>query len=220
MLVSKARAVITTARAERKKAQETVLAIGAHPDDVEIGCGGILLNHVRRGDRVVILTLSRGEAGGPQVERVRESRNAATALGAQLRMADLPDREISEGPATISVIEDVLRDVDPTVVYTHSDRDAHQDHRAVHRASVVACRGVPNVYCYQAPSTTVEFRPALFVNVADHLERKLEILDIYRTQASVRPYLKREQVRSTATYWGRFSDYEAVEPLEVVRRSA
>jgi LmbE family N-acetylglucosaminyl deacetylase/CheY-like chemotaxis protein len=220
ILQAKVQALIESEGTRVKAPKEMVLAIGAHPDDVEIGVGGTLLNHVRRGDEVTILTLTGGEAGGPKARRILESRHAAKAIGADLRMTDLPDRAISEGPDTISAIESVLREVKPTVVYTHSANDAHQDHRAVHRASVVAARGVPNIYCYQSPSCTVDFRPSIFINVTAQMERKLEVLRLYSTQTGIRPYLTPGHIRSTAEYWGRFSDYQAVEAFEVVRRSA
>ncbi len=221
ILQAKVRELIKKKAAENLSApKEVVLAIGAHPDDVEIGCGGILANHAAKGHDVTILTLTGGEAGGTKSERVIESRQAAQALGAELRIYDLPDRSITEGPETISVIEEVIAEVRPTVIYTHSINDAHQDHRAVHRATMVAARGVPNVYCYQAPSTTVDFRPSLFMNVADQIEKKLDVIGVYATQTSVRAYLAPNHIRSTAEYWGRFSDYQAAEPLEVVRRTA
>ncbi|MDH3269881.1 MAG: PIG-L family deacetylase [Gemmatimonadota bacterium] len=200
--------------------KEVVVAIGAHPDDVEIGCGGILLNHSRHGDDVIVVTLTGGEAGGAPDIRHKESREAARALGAELRMFDLPDRSISPGPETISAIESVLRDFHPSIIYTHTAHDAHQDHRAVHAATMVAARGVPNVYCYQSPSTTVDFRPSLFVDVEEQMDRKLDIIGLFASQASIRPYLEPSHLRSTASYWGRFSDYRVVEPLEVIRRSA
>ena len=200
--------------------REVVLAIGAHPDDVEIGCGGTLLNHAKAGDDIVIVTLTGGEAGGSQDVRHRESLAAAHAIGAELRIFSLPDRSISAGAETISVIEKVIAEFQPSVIYTHTSHDAHQDHRAVHAATMVAARGVPNVYCYQAPSTTVDFRPSLFVDVEDQLDRKLGVLELFASQASIRPYLEPQHLRATASYWGRFSDYRLVEPLEVVRRSA
>lgn len=204
----------------RSRPSEVVLAIGAHPDDVEIGCGGILLNHSQAGDDVIILTLTGGEAGGAQDVRHGESLAAAHAIGAELRMFNLPDRSITSGPETISIIEGVIADFQPSIIYTHTSHDAHQDHRAVHDATMVAARGVPNVYCYQAPSATVDFRPSLFVDVEDQLDRKLGVIELFASQASIRPYLEPSHLRATSSYWGRFSDYRLVEPLEVVRRSA
>ena len=220
-LQSKAADLLTRARSRGPvRPKEVVVAIGAHPDDVEIGCGGILLNHSRQGDDVVIVTLTGGEAGGQPDVRHQESIRAAQAIGAELRMFDLPDRSLTSGPDTISAIESVLEEFQPSVIYTHTSHDGHQDHRAVHAATMVAARGVPNVYCYQAPSTTVDFKPSLFVDIEDQMESKLEVIGLFASQSSIRPYLQPDHLRATASYWGRFTDYRIVEPLEVIRRSA
>ncbi|MEM7414076.1 MAG: PIG-L family deacetylase [Gemmatimonadota bacterium] len=197
-----------------------VLAIGAHPDDVEIGCAGALLNHAVKGDRVTILTLTGGEAGGRAELRAIEAREAADRIGAELRLLNLPDRELTAGADTISAIEHVIADFDPDIIYTHSLHDAHQDHRAVHRATIVAARGIPTLYCYQAPSATVDFRPNHFENIARQLPMKLELMQLYATQVGKRPYMSDAQITANAEYWGRFADYKLVEPFEVVRRSA
>jgi LmbE family N-acetylglucosaminyl deacetylase len=104
-------------------------------------------------------------------------------------------------------------------VYTHTPRDVHQDHRNVHHATLVAARGISRVYCYQAPSTTVEFRPTRFVTIDEFIDRKLEAIRAYSTQTAIRAYLDEELLRATARYWARFSQARYVEPLEVVRES-
>ncbi len=206
---------------ERKAAEHNVvLAIGAHPDDVEIGCGGILVKHRENGDDVIILTLCSGHVGGDADVRAQESHLAARMLGSELVMGDLTDTMIPDGAETIRLIEEVIRRVKPNVIYTHSANDGHQDHRAVHRSTMVAARGIPNVFCYQSPSTTIEFCPSRFVEVGDQLDSKIRLLACYRTQTAKRPYLTEEMIRMTAGYWGRFAGYKSVEPLEVIRSVA
>ena len=89
----------------RRRQQKRVLAIGAHPDDVEIGCGGTLAKHHADYDVLHILTLSRGAAGGDVNIRAVEAQNAAALVGARLEMADLRDTYITDGAETISIIE-------------------------------------------------------------------------------------------------------------------
>lgn len=196
-----------------------IMAIGAHPDDVEIGIGGVLLDHVERGDEVIIVTLSQGAVGGESAQRLRESETAATLIGARLIMGNFADTTISEGIETIRFLEESIREHRPDVVYTHTLHDAHQDHRAVHRASLVAARAVPNLYCYQAPSTTIDFLPKRFVEITHALSKKIEVLSAYASQAAIRPYMKPDFIHATAQYWGRFAQYRLVEPLEIVRES-
>jgi two-component system, NtrC family, response regulator HydG len=198
--------------------RERVLAIGAHPDDVEIGCAGTLLDHRRRGDRITVLTLSRGAIGGDQLQRVSESATTAEALGAQLLFGDLPDTRIEDGVATIRLIESVVAAIDPTVVYVHSKHDNHQDHRAVSTATRSATRGVRRVFAYQSPSATNEFLPTQFVNVDDTVRRKVEVLQMFRSQDG-RSYLEPELVVAGARYWARHLAANAryAEPFEVIR---
>jgi LmbE family N-acetylglucosaminyl deacetylase/ActR/RegA family two-component response regulator len=204
---------------ERRKRRQIVLAIGAHPDDVEIGCGGILLRHRARGDDISVLTLSGGEQGGTAAERVQEAQRAAEILGARLFLGSLQDTAISEGTETIAFIEARIREVQPTVIYTHTLHDGHQDHRSVHRATVVASRTIPSLYCYQAPSSSIDFRPTKFLEIGDFIDKKLAAIAAYHSQIVKRPYLRESLLRATAEYWGRFAGYGMVEPLEVLRET-
>ncbi|WP_402845404.1 response regulator [Microbacterium sp. GXS0129] len=207
-------------RARRGHRRGTVLAVGAHPDDVEIGVGGILAAHAAAGDEITILTLSRGSRGGNADSRQGESLAAAELLGARLFLKDLVDTEISGGGATVRLIEEVVAEVQPTVVYTHSVHDRHQDHRAVSEATTVATRRVGTVACYQSPSATIEFHPTRFVRIEDYLDRKLELLACFGSQTASRDYLAPDFVTATARYWSRFGGGSAVEPLEILRETA
>ncbi|MEM9458357.1 MAG: PIG-L family deacetylase [Myxococcota bacterium] len=194
----------------------TILAVGAHPDDVEIGCGGTLALHASRGDRIVILTLSSGARAGDPRQRREESRAAAARLGAELVIGSLPDTKMSDGPETIEVISKVVAEHQPSVVYVHSGVDRHQDHRAVHKATMVAARSVPSVYCYQSPSTTVEFSPRRFVSIDGCLDEKQALIQYYASQTA-KDYLCPQLIEATARYWGRFVGETAVEPFETIR---
>jgi two-component system response regulator HydG len=197
--------------------RERILAVGAHPDDVEIGAGGTLLSHRIAGDAVTILTLSGGARGGDAAMRRGESEAAADILGARLLMEDLEDTRIREGDPTVSIVESVIRDVEPTIMYTHSINDIHQDHRNTHSAAMVAARRVPYVLCFQSPSATIDFRPSRFVNIEAAMDGKLEAIRAFASQATTRDYLDEDLLRATARYWARFGGGSAVEPFEVVR---
>jgi LmbE family N-acetylglucosaminyl deacetylase len=202
----------------RQRNQRRILAIGAHPDDVEIGCAGSLARHRAKGDIVHILTLSRGGGGGDIGVRTAEAHNAAKILGASLTLGNIPDGHITEGMETIRIIKEVVDDLEPTHVYTHSFDDTHQDHRAAHAASVIAARTVPNLYCYDGASSTVAFVPNRFVEITDFLELKLRVLDAYGSQAGRVPALQPDNVIAAARHWGRFARYALVEPFRILRQ--
>jgi LmbE family N-acetylglucosaminyl deacetylase/ActR/RegA family two-component response regulator len=200
--------------------REVVLAVGAHPDDVEIGAAGTLLAHRAAGHEVAILTMSRGARGGRDEARAGESRLAATILGAALYLEDMEDTRISEGDPTISAISAVIESVRPTTVYTHSIHDVHQDHRNTHRAVMVAAREIGSVYCFQSPSATVDFRPARFLAIDEHIADKLAAIGAFASQAAVRLYLAPDLIEATARYWSRYGSGRYAEAFEVVRDQA
>ena len=106
----------------------------------------------------------------------------------------------------------------PTHVYTHSLEDTHQDHRAVHAATLVAARGVPNVYCYQSPSSTTEFKPHRFVDITHYIDKKIDLIGAYKSQVDRMESIQPDVILSTARYWGRFAGYVLAEPLRIVRQ--
>jgi LmbE family N-acetylglucosaminyl deacetylase/CheY-like chemotaxis protein len=201
-------------------APQVVLAIGAHPDDVEIGVGGILSAHREAGNTVVILTMSRGARGGDAADRQHESLAAAELLGARLFMEDLEDTQISAADPTVGIIERVVAEVRPDIVYTHSAHDRHQDHRAVHSATLVATRSVRTVCCYQSPSATIDYRPTRFVPIDGFTDAKLALIDCFQSQTDLRAYLEPDFVLATARYWSRFGGGTSCEPLEVIKDTA
>ena len=217
-LLAQVERAVTRSRAARTR--EIVLAVGAHPDDVEIGAGGTLSAHSARGDEVVVLTLSHGAVGGDAAVRTSEAQASAAILGARLVLLDLEDTRIPEGGPSVEGIEAVVQDVAPTVVYTHSLHDLHQDHRATHHATLVAVRRVPRVYCFESPSSTVAFQPTRFVPIDRELPAKLRAVAAFRSQTAKVDYLAPDLLEATARYWSRHADGRYAEPFEVIRERA
>jgi len=204
--------------ARRKAASSAaVLAIGAHPDDVEVGACGTLLGHVAQGHEVSVLVLTGGDVAGIPAERAREATRAAELMGVRLFHVNLADSSVSEGGTTIGEITRVIEEVQPDTIYTHSAQDLNQDHRNVHHATMVAARRVPRLFCYQTSSSTVEFRPTRFVSVDEFMDRKLAVLRSYTSQVKQRRYLDAEMLRATSRYWSRYGHSRFVEPFEVAR---
>ncbi|MEJ5128803.1 PIG-L deacetylase family protein [Comamonas sp. MYb21] len=205
-------------REQRARQRQVTLAVGAHPDDVEIGCGGTLLKKRAMGHEVVVLILSRGAKGGDVNLRLEEAQQASMLLNATLKVGDLPDSQVPEGAQTIELIERVVREIAPTHIYTHSSHDSHQDHRNAHLATLVAARHTPNLYCYQSPSSTTDFRPNLFVDITNHMDKKVQMIQKYHSQVAKHAGLDSAYISATARYWGRHAGYGLVEPLEIIRQ--
>ena len=173
-----------------------MLAIGAHPDDVEVGAGGTLLSHVAQDHAVSTLVLTGGET--VPADRAREASRAAELMGVRLFHVNLADSSVSEGGATIAEITRVIEELSPDTIYAPSAHDLNPDHRNVHHATMVAARRVPRVFCYQTPSSTVEFRPSRFVPVDEFMDRKLAVIRSYTSQVKQRRYLDAELLRRPA----------------------
>jgi LmbE family N-acetylglucosaminyl deacetylase len=219
-LVGRSTALVEAGRRARAASGEAVLAIGAHPGDIEIGAGGTLLAHAADGDAIAMLILSRGPRDADADRRVAESRQAGEIIGARLFQKDLEDTRIPEGTPTVALIEEVIAEVKPTVVYAHSMHDMHQDHRSVYHATLLAAREIGQVYCYQSPSATIDFRPAHFVSIAEHMDAKLRTIDVFGSQVTMRDYLAPAAIESAARYWARFGGGSHVEPFEVLQHRA
>lgn len=195
-----------------------VLAIGAHPDDIELGCGGTLAKHAAVGDDVVMLVLTDGRAGpGNVVARVAEARAAAAVLGAEIVFGGLTDGALGASRESVSVIEDVLREFPPSVIYTHSDSDSHQDHRAVAESTLSAARDFATVLHYQAPSSR-SFNPKIFVALDEEsLRMKLDALNKHASQVKNSPRVSFDAIDAAARYWGTQARTKLAEGFEITR---
>jgi LmbE family N-acetylglucosaminyl deacetylase len=183
---------------------KTVLALGAHPDDLELGCGATLAKLSASGVAVHAVVFSNGERGGSTgSDRTAETRAALEALGvASVTQHDFADTRLHESlNDLIACTEEHVRTVVPDRVYTMFHLDRHQDHRTVHEASVVACRKVPQILGYETPSSYPNFMPTVFEPVDDFMEAKIEALKLHASQGE-RLYMQQEKIRSAAHFRG------------------
>lgn len=179
-----------------------VLAIGAHPDDIELGCAGTLLRHVSHGDDVLAVVVTNGEAqkGVDWHARMQEADEAASLIGVATKKLGYEERQVCfTDHKLVGDVRRVVEQFDPSVVYCHCEDDDHQTHVAVARASLTACKlaGVPTVLSYEVPSTRHGFAPTMLVDVTAYLEGKLAALGCFESQ-SERYYMLREMIAGKA----------------------
>ncbi|HXO41369.1 MAG TPA: bacillithiol biosynthesis deacetylase BshB1 [Thermoanaerobaculia bacterium] len=174
-----------------------VLAIGPHPDDVELGCGGTLALAARQGRRVGILHLTRGERGtrGTPEQRLAEAEQAAAALGAvELAFLDCGDGALRHGEPEEEALIEVLRTWRPELVLGPPRHDRHPDHERGHRLVAAAAfysglqaRGSRALAAHR-PAAVISymqhhsFEPSFVVDVTTAWEAKLAALAAYRSQ--------------------------------------
>ena len=161
-----------------------VLALGAHPDDIEYGCGGMLTKYAERGHDVFLWVASDGELGGDGITRRQEQNDSALIMGARkVFWGDYPDTEVPLNRELIVRLEQVLREVKPRMIFVNYPDDTHQDHRNLAQGTLSATRYVPNFLFYEGP-TTQNFTPNCFTDIEKVLDRKLACLEAHRSQVA------------------------------------
>lgn len=176
-----------------------MVAIGAHPDDIEFGCFGTLYGHYKHRDKIHEIILTDGELGGKPETRRREAEKAARLIDADVYFGSVRDGNVRDDHGTIKLIEGVLEKINADIVYTHSSNDRHQDHRYASLATVSAARGVEQVYEYESPSVVNTFSPNMYVDVTDGMKTKLAGLKCHASQKK-RIYLADDAIAGLSTY--------------------
>ena len=170
-----------------------VLAVGAHPDDVEIGCGGVIARHVENGDNVIILIMIEpvsnhysGRIIRSEDEGKIEGMNAAKVLGAKLINLGFKDKYIPYSGDTVEAINEIIDDHKIDVIYTHWLHDTHQDHKRTTESVISAGRYVKNILMYEpeypAGRSYLGFRNQYYVDITSKLETKMDALKQHKSQ--------------------------------------
>ncbi len=196
--------ILHAGRNNNKSQEKVILAIGAHPDDIELGCGGYLLKAKAEGAKVYGLTLTKGERGTETVNvREIEARNAASFMELDdYWVLDFADTHVQDNIGEVKEkIEEVIRKVAPTVVLVHNPHDPHADHRAAFTATREAARLVPAMLCYESVGTPADYRPDYFVDITDHLAETLRLIDFHKSQKN-KSYMDHELLKGRAAHRG------------------
>lgn len=199
-----------------------VLAVGAHPDDIELGCSATLFKHGKNGAKIHLLVLSLGEASGDPIIRKEECEKSAAMMGAEnIFFGGLQDTRIDDGYDTIHEIEKIIDEVHPDIIYTHTYRDTHQDHRNTGYATLSAGRRCKKIFMYESPTTFREFSPHIFVDVGESFEDKKKVLLVFSSQSKKEWWAMGDRavmaVEGLAAYRGFQAGVELAEAYEVGR---
>lgn len=194
-----------------------ILAVGAHPDDIELGCGGALRKHILRGDEVTCIIASLGEKSGDKEKRRFEALASGNLLEVkEINFLNLPDTMINHDGPTVDLIDQYLQD-DIDIIYVHTPNDYHQDHVNVAKCVLSASRKKKNsIFFYETPSSTIEFKPTLFIDITDVFKDKLNIIRQYTSQKG-KSYMEEQAVVGLAQYRGYSIGAKYSEAFEVGR---
>jgi len=182
---------------------QCVLAVGAHPDDLEILCAGTLAKYAQRGSKVVMAVATDGSAGHmviPPEElkeiRQKEAERSAALIGARLCWLGYTDELIFEDIPTRLRFVDLVRETKPDIILTHDPNDYHPDHRVVSRLVFDASflSSLPNIRTALPAHTGVQplyyfdvlgghsFNPTEFVDISTAYAVKQQMLSCHESQ--------------------------------------
>ena len=182
-----------------------VMAVGAHPDDLELLCGGTLARYADLGHEVVMVHLLTGDKGHYQMTseqlvkvREKEARAAGAVIGAEVLSGHIPDGELFSDLQTRMLVIDLVRQVRPDLIITHAPNDYMSDHVATSQlvcdASFLAA--TPLLRTEHEASDRIapvffmdtlagaDFLPTEYVDISEHFEKKRKMLSCHESQVT------------------------------------
>ncbi|MEJ8606142.1 bacillithiol biosynthesis deacetylase BshB1 [Riemerella anatipestifer] len=178
-----------------------ILAIGAHPDDVELGCGGTLAKFISQGKKVAIVDLTEGELGtrGTNETRAKEAKRASNILGVMAREnLGMKDGFLSNTEEYQMRIVKMVRKYQPEIIFANAIDDRHPDHAKAAKLVSDACflSGLIKIETVDAGETQPVWRPKhifnyiqwksikpdFVVDISDFIDKKIEACLAYETQ--------------------------------------
>ena len=181
-----------------------ILAIGCHPDDLEIGCAGTLAKYAERGDRVIMCHVANGNLGHVVIMpdelrkmRTKEAEDAAALIGAESINIDVGDMHVEASEReTINRLIEVVRYAKPDLIITHNPDDYMRDHQQTSQLAFHASFGssIPHIQTateaygeivpifYIDTLAGINFVPTEYVDVTETIETKLKMLACHESQ--------------------------------------
>jgi N-acetylglucosamine malate deacetylase 1 len=181
-----------------------ILAFGAHPDDIEIFCGGTLLKYYQAGHQIFVALTTSGNIGSnvhnsrEEIAAVREAEQleAAALYGAQVRFLRFDDEGLQDTPETRRAVINALRWANPDVVFTNCPWDGSTDHAMTAKiisevilslpgklvpADVPPISKAPSVFHWDT-GAGIRFSPEVYVDISDVMEKKIEAITRHKSQ--------------------------------------
>ncbi|MBA7678937.1 N-acetyl-alpha-D-glucosaminyl L-malate deacetylase 1 [subsurface metagenome] len=168
-----------------------VLGVGAHFDDLEVGCSGSLIRHVMNGDRVTMVVVtdsSYKNADGVVIREadiaMQEGQKAAELIGADLITLGYKTFYVPFDEALSKELMHIVESRQIDVVYGHWIHDIHRDHQLAGRATMMAGRHVPRFLMYRSNyyDSDQQFKGNFYVDITDVMERKIEVIKAHQSE--------------------------------------
>jgi N-acetylglucosamine malate deacetylase 1 len=221
-----------------------ILVVSAHPDDEVLGCGGTIARHVKEGSQVYLIILGEGITsrfskrekglGSSALKTLRTHiSDASKLLGIKRTYTfDLPDNRFDSIDLLdiVKVIENVMNELKPDIIYTHHRNDLNIDHRIAFDATLTACRpiegaSVKEIYSYEVPSSTewnypCVFQPNVYIDVSKTIKNKTAAMRAYKSEIRKWPHPRSEKaIIALSQKRGYEIGFDNAEAFELIRSS-
>jgi len=206
-----------------------IIAIGAHGDDIELACGGTLAKARKHGhDVVMVIVTGSGSTDHNNVtirlpdEAEQEVKTAANILGVtKLHVLGHEDTCVQYSTELISSLDEIINNYNPDIIFTHFVFDTHQDHIRTAHSTISAARRKNTILLYEPINPSgqgyVPFRPQVYVDITDTLEKKVLSLKAHKSQYNKYTDKWIDAVISRSKFRGFEMGVDYAECFEVVR---
>ena len=222
-----------------------ILVVAAHPDDEILGCGGTIIEHIKKKDKVGIIIVSEGITARDDKRNYEKSKKKIIELSKiskkiskELKVSfidffSFPDNRLDSVNLLdiVKRIEDRVLNFKPNIVYTHHNNDLNIDHCLINKAVLTACRPYPNqsvekILTFEIPSSTnwgdtsqnAFFVPNYYQEITNSLEKKIKYLKMYRDEMRDWPHARSlKAIESLAIHRGSTVGLKMAEAFQLVR---
>jgi LmbE family N-acetylglucosaminyl deacetylase len=204
-----------------------ILAIGAHADDIELGCGGYLISQKRNDANTTILLTTDSEYTDINGQKrtaelaTQEAAHAADILGAKLITLNNKCQNQTWNKELIGSIEAVIKEINPDIILTHYIHDTHQDHYATSISTISAARRSHTIWMYEpfTPSGRgpTPFKPQIYADISDSHDQKLKSIMCHWSQCNKYGKTWLDAIEARSILRGFESGVKYAEAFEVVR---
>lgn len=208
--------------------KKKILFIGAHYDDVELGCGGSIKKFNKFGHKTKILVISNSEIRDIKNNKILRSKISAKKeflksikiLGvSKFDNLNFDTNKIEFNDKLISKIRQQINDFKPNIVFTHWNKDVHQDHKAISEATLSASRHVESLLMYESNNYLGDeiFNGNLFIDTSEYFKYKLDAIKCYETELKRVKNKWISQIKSKDSVSGSFINSQYAEKFKVIK---
>lgn len=168
-----------------------VLGVGAHYDDLELGCSGTLIKHVQNGDNVTMLAITDSAYENPDGKKIRsidvayrEGKKAADLIGADLICLDYKTFNVPFDDILGKILLNHIEKLEIDIIYSHWIYDLHRDHQYAGKSTLMAGRHVPRFLMYRSNfyDTEQQFRGNLYSDISNVIDKKVEAIKAHKSE--------------------------------------